>query len=408
MIRFHETRLANGLRVIPEVNPEARSAAMGYFVRTGARDETPEESGVSHFLEHMVFKGPEGMSAEEVNLAFDALGAQYNAFTSEENTVFYGAVLPELLPDLLSLFSRLMRPALREEDFATEKKVILEEIALYADRPDFVAYERAREHYFKNHPLANRVLGTEESIRALTRDQMAAYHDRRYRTGNLVLAFAGNLDWERIVDLAARLTDGWPAGEPGRSYPPFSPPRDDIREGYSRARQLYLVGLFPGYAAQDDRRYAASVLASILGDAGNSRLHWALVDKGLVEHASAGHEENDGLGSFYVYAAARPENEEAVYQAVREELGRLADDPPGEEELARAKTKAKTQIVFAGETPMRRLFHLGLSYVYAGRYISLSEVLSRIEAVKRDDLAALLAERPFDRGLFFRLAPAGT
>ncbi len=405
MIRYHETTLENGLKVIAEVNPEAQSAAMGYFVRTGARDEAPEESGVSHFLEHMVFKGPEGMTALEVNRAFDALGAQYNAFTSEENTVFYGAVLPELLPDLLALFSRLMRPELREEDFETERKVILEEIALYQDRPEYVAFERARERYFRDHPLAHRVLGTRESIEAMTRERMAAYHARRYRAGNLVLAFAGRLDWEGIVDRAAELTAGWPAGRPERRYPPFAPRREEVREGYSRARQLYLVGLFPGYAAQDERRFAAGVLASILGDAGSSRLHWALVDKGLVEHASAGHEENDGLGSFYLYAAARPENEAAVYRAVEEELSRLAAEPPGEEELARAKTKAKTQIVFAGETPMRRLFHLGLSYVYTGRYQPLAEVLSRVEAVTRDDLAALLAEAPFERGLLYRLAP---
>ncbi len=407
MIRYHETTLENGLRVIAEVNPEAKSAAMGYFVKTGARDEAPEESGVSHFLEHMVFKGPEEMDAYAVNLAFDRLGAQYNAFTSEENTVFYGAVLPELLPELLQLFTRLLRPALREADFEMERKVILEEIALYEDRPEYVAFERARERYFRGHPLANRVLGTRASIEGMTRERMAAYHARRYRTGNLVLAFAGNLDWERVTNLAAELTEGWPTGTAPRSYPPFAPEPGEARETYPRARQLYVVGLFPGYSAQDERRYAAGVLASILGDAGNSRLHWALVDKGLVEHASAGHEENDGLGSYYLFASARPENEGAVLEAIGAELERLSREPPGEEELARAKTKAKTQIVFAGETPMKRLFHLGLAYAYTGRYLPLSEVLSKIEAVTRDDLAALLAEAPFEKGLRFRLVPAG-
>jgi predicted Zn-dependent peptidase len=138
---FKEAVLKNGLRVIAEVLPEARSVALGYFVKTRARDEAPHESGVSHFLEHMVFKGPEGMDALSVNLAFDRMGAQYNAFTSEEATVYYGAVLPEFAPPLLALFSRLMLPALREEDFATEKQVILEEIARYQDRPGFMAYD---------------------------------------------------------------------------------------------------------------------------------------------------------------------------------------------------------------------------------------------------------------------------
>ena len=405
MISFRQERLKNGLTLIAEVSSEARSAAMGYFVRTGARDETAEESGVSHFLEHMVFKGPEDMDAYAVNLAFDRMGAQYNAFTSEENTVYYGAVLPEMLPELLALFTRLMRPALREGDFETERKVILEEIALYEDRPEFVAFERARERYFRGHPLANRVLGTRESIQAMTRERMAAYHARRYLPGNMVLAFAGRVDWELVRERAEALTESWAPGEAGREHPPFSPKPLRAREPYPRASQAYFVGLFPGFAAADRRRYAAGVLASVLGDAGNSRLHWALVDRGLVEQAYAGHEENEDLGTLYLYASARPENEEAVAEAIHAELSRLAAEPPTAEELARAKTKAKTQVVFAGETPMRRLFHLGLSYVYTGRYEPLSEVLARVEAVTRDDLAEILAGRPFERGTCFRLVP---
>ncbi len=405
MIRFFEATLDHGLKVIAEVSTEAKSAAMGYFVKTGARDETKEESGVSHFLEHMVFKGPEEMDAYAVNLAFDRMGARYNAFTSDENTVYYGAVLPELLPDLLELFTKLMRPALRQEDFEMERKVILEEIALYEDRPEFVAYQRAREHYFRNHPLANRVLGTRESIEKMTRERMAAYHARRYVPGNMVLAFAGKLDWERVLDQAARLTERWKPGSAGRDYPPFAPTPARVAEPYPRARQTYLVGLYPGFSARDPRRYLAAVLASVLGDAGSSRLHWALVDKGLVESAGAGHEEHDELGTFGVYATTRPENRARVAEIVAEELARLDREPPTEEEIARAKTKAKTQIVFAGETPMKRLFHLGLSYAYTGRYEPLSEVLRKLEAVRREDLAAYLAERPFEKGVFFELVP---
>ena len=405
MIRFHQATLDNGLVVIAEENTEAQSAAMGYFVRTGARDERKEESGVSHFLEHMVFKGPEDMDAYAVNLAFDRMGAQYNAFTSDENTVYYGAVLPEVLTELLELFTKLMRPALREEDFEVERKVILEEIALYEDRPSFVAYERARERYFKGHPLSNRVLGTRETISRMTREMMADYHARRYVPGNMVLAFAGRLDWERVLDLAARLTESWKPGSATREYPPFSPQPEEAREPYPRAKQVYLVGLFPGFSARDERRYVASVLASVFGDVGSSRLHWALVDKGLVEEASAGHEEHDELGLFDVFASTRPENEEEVAEVIKKELARLYAEPPSEEELSRAKTKAKTQIVFAGETPMKRLFHLGLSYVYTGQYEPLSEVLKKVEAVTREDIAAYLAERPFDKGVFFRLVP---
>ncbi len=404
-MNYRETTLDNGLKVIAEINPKAHSAAMGYFVKTGARDEAPEESGVSHFLEHMVFKGPEDMDAYAVNLAFDRMGAKYNAFTSEENTVYYGAVLPELLPDLLTLFTKLMRPALRQGDFETEKKVILEEIALYEDNPQYTAFDRARRRYFRGHPLGNSVLGTKETITALTRDQMAAYHARRYLPGNMVLAFAGKVDWDRVVELAARLTEGWPRGTAGRAYPPFTPEPAEIAEPYPRAAQVYLVAMAPGFSAQDERRYAAGVAAQVLGASGSGRLHWALVDAGLVEAAGAGHEENDGLGSYYAYAVARPENADVVAERLAAELKRLEAEPPGEDEIARAKTRLKTGVVFSGETPMRRLFGLGLEYVYTGRYQSLADVLARLEAVDREAVAEVLAHRPFDQALWYRLVP---
>jgi len=404
-MNFREATLDNGLKVIAELNPKAHSAAMGYFVKTGARDESPEESGVSHFLEHMVFKGPEDMDAYAVNLAFDRMGAKYNAFTSEENTVYYGAVLPELLPDLLTLFTKLMRPALRAEDFETEKKVILEEIALYEDNPQFTAFDRARRHYFRGHPLGNSVLGTKATITALTRDQMAAYHARRYLPGNMVLAFAGKVDWDQVLELAARLTEGWPRGTASRAYPPFTPEPTEVAEPYPRAAQVYLVTMAPGFSAQDERRYAAGVAAQVLGASGSGRLHWALVDAGLVEAASAGHEENDGLGSYYAYAVARPENADTVAERLVAELKRLQAEPPSTEEIARAKTRLKTGVVFSGETPMRRLFGLGMEYVYTGRYLSLADVLERLRAVNREAVAEALAHRPFERALWFRLVP---
>lgn len=293
---FREAELRNGLRVIAEVVPGARSVALGYFVKTGARDETKEESGVSHFLEHMVFKGPEDMDALAVNRAFDRMGAQYNAFTSEEATVYYGAVLPEFAYDLLGLFAKLLRPALREEDFQTEKLVILEEIARYQDRPGFMAYEWARARFFQGHPLGNSVLGTRESITALTREGMAAYHRRRYLPKNMVLAATGRVDFDRLLAEAERLTEAWPEGEAERAYPPLTPAFGVEERPYEKARALYLVALFPGVAYQEEARFPGQVLAHLLGEEGSGRLHFALVDKGLAEVASFGPRRPTGPG----------------------------------------------------------------------------------------------------------------
>src|SRR5687768_9062219 len=182
---FHHHTLPNGLTIIGETSPSAKSVAVGFFVRTGSRDETPEVSGVSHFLEHMVFKGTPRRTAFDVNRDFDRIGANYNAFTSEENTVFYAAVLPEYLPQAIDILADILRPSLRDDDFNMEKNVIIEEIGMYEDQPMWSAYDHAKKHYFADHPLGNSILGTPDSITALTRDQMAGYHARRYVAPNI-------------------------------------------------------------------------------------------------------------------------------------------------------------------------------------------------------------------------------
>lgn len=172
-MEFKKKKLANGLAVIGEVNKSAKSAAVGFFVKTGSRDESKQINGASHFLEHMLFKGTERLSAFEVNEAFDRTGAQFNAFTSEENTVFYAAVLPEYLVEVTELWIELMRPALRDEDFDIEKNVIKEEIAMYKDLPSYDVLDRCRSLHFDSHPCGNSILGGEESIGNLTAEQMA-------------------------------------------------------------------------------------------------------------------------------------------------------------------------------------------------------------------------------------------
>src|ERR1700687_1200570 len=186
-MKYHTTTLPNHLALVGETNAAARSVAVVFFVKTGSRDETPEVSGVTHFLEHMVFKGTPHRSALEVNADFDRIGAQYNAFTSEENTVFYAAVLPEYLPPAFDILADILRPSLREEDFDMEKNVIIEEIGMDEDQPTWSASNLATPISFANHLLATSILGTPQSIRALKRDQMHTYFSRRYVPGNIAV-----------------------------------------------------------------------------------------------------------------------------------------------------------------------------------------------------------------------------
>ena len=220
-MEFKQVVLDNGLTVIGEVKESARSLAVGFFVRTGGRDESAEVSGVSHYLEHMLFKGTQKRSALEVNLEFDQMGAKYNAFTSEENTVFYAAVLPEYQERVLGLWVDLMRPSLRDEDFEMEKGVIKEEIAMYQDLPHFDVLDRCRRLHFGTHPSGNSVLGTVESIGDLRADQMRDYFGRRYASDNMVLVGTGKLDWDKFVAQAKDLCGGWAARGGGRELAIF-------------------------------------------------------------------------------------------------------------------------------------------------------------------------------------------
>src|SRR5438046_8250543 len=201
-LKFHHHQLANGLDIVAEENPDSYSFAAGLFVKTGSRDESPGVNGVSHFLEHMMFKGSSKYTWEDVNRIFGEIGARYNAFTSQEMTAYYANVLPEFTERAIEHLSHLLRPAIRVEDFTNEKKVILEEIAMYLDDPGHRLYERLMEAHFANHPLSLSVLGSAESIQKLKRDQMAEYFRRRYGPGNTVLSVTGKLDFDQVTTLA--------------------------------------------------------------------------------------------------------------------------------------------------------------------------------------------------------------
>src|SRR5262249_19187089 len=203
---------------IGETSRSARSVALGFFVRTGARNETPEVSGVTHFLEHMVFKGTPRRSALDVNSDFDRIGAHYNAFTSEENTVFYAAILPEYLPDAVDILADILRPSLRKNDFEMEKNVIIEEIGMYEDQPNWSAYDHAKRVFFADHPLGNSILGSVDSIRALTRYQMYSYFQRRYKPSNITVVAAGSFNWKQLTELVDKHCGGWVGGK-GRPAP---------------------------------------------------------------------------------------------------------------------------------------------------------------------------------------------
>ena len=403
-LTFKHHRLPNGLDVIAEANPDSYSFAAGFFVKTGARDETPEINGVSHFLEHMMFKGSQKYSWEDVNRIFDEIGARYNAFTSQEMTCYYANVLPEFTERAVEHLANLLRPAIRQADFDTEKNVILEEIAMYLDDPGHRLYETLMEAHFAGHPLAASVLGTVESIKNLRREQMADYFARRYGPGNLVLAVTGVLDFDEVVRLAEKYCGHWPTVRAERAHPPLTVRGERKSMSDPKLNRQYTMGMTPGPSAQDDRRFAARVLADVIGDSDGSRFYWALVDNAIAEDADFGFYPHDGCGSFYISLTTSPQRADEALQIALRELERVKNDL-SDDEVERAKNKIATNIVLSGELPMGRMRAIGGQWTYNGDYRSLEQDLATLQAVNPDSLRDLMRQFPFDPMTVVSLGP---
>jgi predicted Zn-dependent peptidase len=396
-MEFKNEKLDNGLVIIGEINKSAKSAAVGFFVKTGSRDETERINGVSHFLEHMLFKGTDKLSALEVNEAFDKTGAQFNAFTSEENTVYYAAVLPEYLLEVTELWTQLMRPALRDEDFNIEKNVIKEEIAMYKDTPSFDVMEQCRTLHFDGHPCGNSVLGSEESIGNLTAEQMRAYFARRYAPNNIVLACAGNFDWDQIRSLAADSCGSWRRQTVERKLGHSEGSRKKQRLERSNLAREHICLMSAGVSAQDPRRFAASLLGTIVGDDVGSRFFWELVDKALAETASMQFGAMDGTGAFCSYIRCSTDNVAKVLDVVRNIFDDLARNGVKEDELTKAKNKILSELVIKNELPMGRLVDLGFNWTYLQMYQTIEDDVNAIKAVTVDDVHSLIEQfRPGD------------
>src|SRR5262245_15211299 len=403
---FHSHRLPNGLQLIGETSPATRSVAVGFFVRTGSRDETSPEAGVSHFLEHMMFKGTPRRTALDVNLDFDRIGASYNAYTSEENTVYYAAVLPEYLPKAVDILADILRPSLRQDDFDTEKNVILEEIDMYEDQPGSVAWDRARRLYYGTHPLGNTVLGTKDSVGALSRDQMHAYFSRRYAANNIVVSVAGNFDWNEFVKLATDACKHWNTDRVDR----------DNRTEWSgngrlyvltreKVQQEYVMCFSGGPPATSSMRYAADTLALAVGDDSGSRLYWALVDPGHADSADCTYVENDGNGAVYASLSCEPENTEQNLATLREVLTTVQKDGITDQELQQAKSKILSRVVRGSERPMGRMQAIAAAWTYTGEYRDVDTELANFDAVTQADIRNYLNKYPIDRSTVVTFGP---
>ena len=389
-MRFERTDLDSGIRILTERMPEVRSVALGAWVGAGSRDEQPELSGATHFLEHLLFKGTSTRSAKDIAEAFDAVGGDVNAFTAKEFTCFYARTLDADLEMSVEIIADMLQHSLiREEDVAAERQVVLEEISMHEDAPDDIVHDIFTETIWGEHPLGRRVQGRSETIAAMGRDEVEAYWRLHYKPGNLVVAAAGSVDHAEVVEGVEKAFRDAPSGQrrPARTG-------DEAPPLYGRAtvlerpiEQSHLVFGSSGVPRNDPRRWAFGVLNTVVGGGMSSRLFQEIREKrGLVYSVYSGHSAFAEAGLFAIYAATGPERVREVLSLIREQIDDVLANGITSEELERGKGHMKGSIVLGLEDTSSRMSRLGKGELCHGEILQPDEMIARIDAVTLEDV----------------------
>jgi predicted Zn-dependent peptidase len=418
-MQFKHTVLSNGLTVISEINDNAYSASIGFFVRSGSRNESAAMLGVSHFLEHLVFKGSESLSAVEVNCRLDELGADGNAFTECEQTVFHITVLPEFIREAVELFGDILRPAFRERDFVMEKQVILEEIRMYCDQPPFGADNIARKIFFGEHPLANGILGTETTVSRLSVDDLRLYHAARYSPENIVLVGTGQIDFEYFCECAEKVCGKWEAAAACKNNNNKSNKNNNIGEqryrvngasGFHRltkktVSQQYTIMLSDSPCGLDADFWAALILSDVVGDSAGSRFYWEFIDKGIADTAGMEIHEYSDNGFWATVLASEPDEAMEILESVQKIFVTIMQEGITDGELERAKSKALSRIVIGSEGSDGRLFSIGSEWLLSGKYVTLQQESDLIRNITINDIKNVLKKYPLNNPLIMTIGP---
>ncbi|MEA2229696.1 MAG: hypothetical protein QOF04_3326 [Solirubrobacteraceae bacterium] len=386
------TELDSGLRIATEAMPSVRSAALGFFVHTGSRGETVAEAGLSHFLEHLLFKGSDRYASAEIDQLFDGMGAELNAGTDKESTTVYARMLDQHLPRAFDVMADMVwRPAFRDVD--PEREVVLEEIAMYEDDPQDTVFDVLGEAVFGGHPLGRPIIGRAPVIRDTPVDTIAAFHARRYVPGSVVIAAAGSVDHDQIVELASTTLE-LRAVDPA---PPLLPapegPRSTLQFQRKDTEQVHVCLGAPGIARDDERRFALRVLDNVFGGTSSSRLFQEVRERrGLAYSVYSFQSLYAATGQIGLYLGTRPDNVGRALRIVADELERFRDQPATDDELERSKENVKGRVLLALESTTARMNRLGSSVLANMPLLSVDEVEARIDAVTLDDVRGLAVE----------------
>ncbi len=387
------TILPNGLRVVTERMPQVRTAAMGIWINAGSRHEAASQHGISHFLEHLFFKGTERRSALEIAQAADEIGGQMNAFTDREQTVFYVKVLSAHFERAVEIVAdMLLRSTFAAEAIERERQVIGEEIKSYEDAPDELVQDLFAQTVWNGHPLGRPVIGTLATVNALTRDDLVAYVQTFYRPANVVIAVAGDVEHDEVTRVIGTYLGGWDGTAPGVATEPPRP-RADIATRMKETEQVHLCLGTQGLAQADDARYTLSLLDHLLGGGMSSRLFQEIREKrGLVYTITSYASSYRDGGLFVIYAGMSPDAGPEVIRLTLDEVARMTRELVDPVELQRAKESLKGSMMLSLESTSSRMSILARSELYYGRQITLDELIAKIDAVTADDLRRMTVE----------------
>ncbi len=385
------TELDSGIRVVTEAVPSVRSVALGFWVRTGSRDETPAQAGVSHFLEHLLFKGTKRYSAIEIAEIFDGLGASVNAATGKESTNLHARFLDTHTEEAFDLLAEmLLGPTYPEID--SEREVVLEEIAMYEDEPQDKVHDVLDHAVFGGHPLGRRVLGEAEVISSIPVPDIDAYHRARYTGANIVVAAAGNIAHDGVIELTKRHLA--PAADSGPASLE-APQVDGAQIGFQQkdTEQFHICFGGPGIDRSDERRYALSILDAVFGGSTSSRLFREVREKrGLAYAVGSYTQQYVGSGMIGIYVGTRGDNVEEACGIIGRELASVHTDAITDDELVRAKEHVKGRMVLSSESTAARMGRIGKAVLFGTPLLTLDELLEKVDAVSSDDVAELARE----------------
>ena len=405
-----KTKLPNGLRIVTEKIESVKSISVGIWVKTGSRNETPKQAGITHFLEHMLFKGTEKRTAYDIALSMESVGGYLNAFTSSEYTCYFARCVNTQMDKALDVLSDMvLNPSFPEEEVEKEKKVVIEEMKMYRDSPDDYLFEEYNTRMFQGHELGRPVLGLEETVSSFTRDDLYEYMEERYRAGNLLISVAGNVEHEEVVKLVTEYLGDLPALDVENEDQPLNEFDTSKLELTKPIEQTHYILGRRGLNFDHEDKYLLLLANTILGGGMSSRLHQNVREKyGYCYSIQPFNQSYTDSGMWGVYVGTDKDYVEHVHELVVAELNKISEELVPEKELIEAKSQLKGKLLLSQENTSNRMMRLAKSELYFDRFVTLDELVENIDSVTSEQILEFSKEF-FDQKYYMEavLTPEG-